>query len=208
MPPVFGPLSLVERALVVLRRGERERGLAVDQREEARLLAVEKFLDDDLLAGVAEDAEEEIVDRPRSLLDRLGDDHAFAGGKPVGLDHDRQVLTHDVEERGVGFGEAMIARCWNPVAGAEVLGEALGAFERRGRARRAEHFDALRFEIVGKPRHQRQLWSDHHKPDVVCPCRSVRPPHGRPRRAERTRRSPRSRHCPARNRAGRAGGFA
>ena len=41
----------VADALVVLRRAERQRGPAVAQTEEARLLAVQEFLDDDLGAG-------------------------------------------------------------------------------------------------------------------------------------------------------------
>ena len=48
---------------MVLRGGKRERGLAVDQREEARFLAVEELLDHDLGAGGAERAAEAIVDR-------------------------------------------------------------------------------------------------------------------------------------------------
>ena len=46
MPPVFGPVVAVEDALVVLRRGQRERALAVAQREQRQLLAVEELLDD------------------------------------------------------------------------------------------------------------------------------------------------------------------
>ena len=43
-----GTLVAVEGALVVLRGGERQRVLAVAQREEGGFLAVEEFLDDDL----------------------------------------------------------------------------------------------------------------------------------------------------------------
>ncbi len=67
-----------------------------------------------------------------------------------------------------------------PYSRAEVLGEALGAFELRRGARRTEHLDARRFEIVGEPRHQRRLGPDHHEADSRCPCRSERPPHGPP----------------------------
>ncbi len=56
---------------MVLRGGERESGLAVDQREEARFLAVEELLDDDLRAGGAERAAEAIVDRLRSPASRV-----------------------------------------------------------------------------------------------------------------------------------------
>ena len=71
MPPVLGPLVAVEGALVVLRGGERQSGLAVDQREEARFLAVEELLDDDLRAGGAERAAEAVLDRRVRRLARL-----------------------------------------------------------------------------------------------------------------------------------------
>ena len=62
MPPVFGTGVAVADALVVLRRGERDRGLAVAQREERGLLAVEELLDHDLGAGRAQAAAEHHVD--------------------------------------------------------------------------------------------------------------------------------------------------
>ena len=57
-----GARVAVADALVVLRRGERQRVRAVDEREEARLLAVEELLDHDLGAGRAERAGEAGVD--------------------------------------------------------------------------------------------------------------------------------------------------
>ncbi len=48
------PLIAVEGALVVLGRAENKRGPAVAQREEARFLACEEFLDHDLGRGGAE----------------------------------------------------------------------------------------------------------------------------------------------------------
>ena len=62
MPPVLGPCVAVEDALVVLRRGERQRVLAVDEGEEARFLALQELLDHDLGAGGAERAAEAVVD--------------------------------------------------------------------------------------------------------------------------------------------------
>lgn len=47
MPPVFGPLCAIKNALVVLRGRERQRRLAIAQREERGLLALHEFLDDD-----------------------------------------------------------------------------------------------------------------------------------------------------------------
>ena len=55
-------LVAVTDALVILRRGQRDRGLAVAQREEGGFLAVEEFLDDDFAAGFSEPAAEHHVD--------------------------------------------------------------------------------------------------------------------------------------------------
>ena len=92
MPPVFGPGVAVADALVVLRRAEGQRGRAVAEAEEARLLAVEEFLDHDLGAGRAEGAAEAGVDRRQRLVDGHRDRDALAGGEPVGLDDDRRAL--------------------------------------------------------------------------------------------------------------------
>ena len=81
---------------MVLRRAEGQRGLAVAQAEEARLLAVEEFLDDDLGAGVAEGAAEAGLDRGQRLVERHRHRHALAGGEAVGLDDDRRALRADI----------------------------------------------------------------------------------------------------------------
>ena len=64
--------------------------LAVDQREEADLLALQEFLDHELRAGLAEARSPIMLSMAAvGLGERLGDDHALAGGEPVGLDDDR-----------------------------------------------------------------------------------------------------------------------
>ncbi len=70
MPPVFGPGVALADALVVLRRAEGQRGGAVAQAEEARLLALQEFLDDHFGAGRAEGAVEAGVDGSERLLER------------------------------------------------------------------------------------------------------------------------------------------
>ncbi len=67
-----------------------EHGLAVGEDEEARLLAGEVVLDDDLVARRRRGAGEAGVDRGDRLVDRHRDGDALAGGEPVGLDHDRR----------------------------------------------------------------------------------------------------------------------
>ncbi len=83
--------------------------LAVDQGEEARFLAVEKFLDHHFRAGCTERAGEAGIDGVVGLLARLGDGHALAGGEPVGLDHDGQALLRDIGLGRVGIGEAGVS---------------------------------------------------------------------------------------------------
>ena len=87
-----GALVAVEHALVVLRGDERDRGLAVAQREERRLLAAQEFLDHDFGARLAETAAEHHVDRGFGFGQRLRHHHALAGREPVGLDDDRRAL--------------------------------------------------------------------------------------------------------------------
>ena len=99
-----------------------------------------------------------------------GDDHALAGGQPVGLDDDGQALRGHIRLGGGRVVEAAIGRRGDAVFGAEILGEAFGAFELGGGARRTEHLDAGRFEIVGEPGDERRLGPDHHQADVLLPA--------------------------------------
>jgi hypothetical protein len=110
---------------VVLRRGERQRRLAVDQSEEARLLAAQELLDHELGAGIPEGATEAGVDRGLGLLLGRGDGDALACGKPVGLDHDWQLLRRHVSLRRRRIGEAGVSSSGDARACAEILGKAL-----------------------------------------------------------------------------------
>ena len=58
MPPVFGPLVAVEDALVVLRRRQRHRALAVAEGQQRQLLPLEELLEHDLVVAEAPLAEE------------------------------------------------------------------------------------------------------------------------------------------------------
>ncbi len=133
---------------MVLRRGQRDRGLAVAQREEGRLLAGEEFFDDDFAAGFAEAAAEHHVDGGFGLGDGLRYHHAFAGGKAVGLDHDRRAARAQIGFGRIGRAEALIGRGRNSVCPAQILGETLGAFEPRRGSRRPERLDAGGFQVI------------------------------------------------------------
>ena len=82
------PFVAVVDPLVVLGRRHRHRALAVAEREQRQLLALEELLEHDL--GVAEaPLGEELLDR-RARRRLVGaDHHALAGGERVGLEHER-----------------------------------------------------------------------------------------------------------------------
>jgi hypothetical protein len=79
----------VADALVVLRRRQRNRGLAVAQYEEGRLLAGQKFLHHHFRTGLAQTAAEHHVDRGFCFGNALRHNHALAQSKTIGLYHDR-----------------------------------------------------------------------------------------------------------------------
>ena len=71
----------------------------------------------------------------------------------------------DVGDRLVDVGEALIGGGRDVVAPAELLGEALGAFELGRRLGRSEDLDAGRRKAVGHARHQRRVGADHDEVD-------------------------------------------
>ena len=93
-------LVAVAQALVVLAGRERQAALAVDDDDEARFLAVEKLLDDELRARLAHrPLDEDPVDRRVRFRRGRGDDHALARGEAVGLHDDRRAACVDVRVR-------------------------------------------------------------------------------------------------------------
>src|SRR5487761_1501988 len=158
----------VADALVVLRRGEAERALAVDQREVADLLALEEILDDDLGAGGAEFLRHHRgIDGGQRLARGRRHRDALAGGQPVGFHHDRRLVLLDVFLGRCRIGEAPVRRRRNVVLGAEILRERLGAFERGGRGGRTEAGDAVRPERIYQTGDQRSFGADHHEVDLL-----------------------------------------
>ena len=86
------PVVAVADALVVLRRGERDRGLAVAQREERSFLA-DKAIPRSRLPPASPSPPPNIMSIAASAsCDGLRHHHAFAGREPVRLDHDRRAL--------------------------------------------------------------------------------------------------------------------
>ena len=159
------PLVAVEGALVVLRRRQRQRGLAVAEREERSLFAVEKFFNDKLGSRLAQIAAEDHVDRAFRLGERLRDHDALAGGEPVGLDDNWRAAGAHISFGLIRGPKALVGRRRYAVGPAQILGETFGAFEPRGGAARSEGFDAGGFQIVDDARAQRPFRSDDHEID-------------------------------------------
>ena len=208
MPPVLGPCRRRRRAC----DPAPWRAAAPSRRRPARRSSLPRRRRNSSIttssAGVAESAEKQasIAASASALVSAMVT--PLPAASPSALITIGQLLRRHVSLGRGRIGEAGIGSCRNAGPRAEILGEALRAFELRRRLRRPEHLDALRFEIVGEACDQRRLRADDHKADLVLLAERLPPRRDRPHRAARTRRPPRSRHCPARNRACRAGGFA
>jgi hypothetical protein len=152
---------------VVLRRGERQHVLPVDQRGEARFLAFQEFLDDDFSARGSECPGEAGIDCTLGRRRRLGDDHALAGRQAVGLDDDRQLLRRQIGLGGARIGKAAIGAGGNGELATQVLGEALRTLELRSRLGWAKYLDPGGREVVGEACHQRRLGPYDDETDPV-----------------------------------------
>ncbi len=108
---------------------------------------IQEFLDHHARAGIAElVVAEHVGDGVLGFLQRHRHDHAFAGRQAVGLDHDRRADMLDVFQR-VGFVfEHRVMRGRDVVAGQEILGEGLAAFQLRGRLAGSENLQAVLLE--------------------------------------------------------------
>ena len=82
MPPVFGPVSLLADPLEVLRGSEGHCVLAVADREQRDLLALEQLLDQEVAAELGCGAQAGV-----ELVLRLADEDALSCCETVDLDH-------------------------------------------------------------------------------------------------------------------------
>ena len=161
---------------MILRRGERQSGHAIAERKERRLLAGEEFLDHDLAGSLAQAAAEHHVDGRVRGSEVFRDDHALAGGKPVGLDHDRRAALADIGLCRFGCAETFVGGGGYAVRAAQILGESLGALKPGGGSARPERLDAGGLEIVDDPGAQRRLRPDDDEIDIVL---AAKPDHAR-----------------------------
>jgi len=143
MPPVFGPLSAVEGALVIL-RGWRAAARA-RRHTSAKNEASSPVMNSSTTtsAPAAPNFAEHHVDRRQRLIQRHCHDHALAGGKAIRLDHDRRALRADVGFCRLGIGEMLVGGGRNIVGAAQRLGEVFGAFELAGGPGRAKRLETL-----------------------------------------------------------------
>ncbi len=122
---------------------------AVTDREQRDLRAFEQLLDDEAAA--------ESRHRPQGVVE-LGvgpaNVDALPGRKAVGLHHTGRP------------GDRKLRRRRNAGGRQHVLGEGLGAFDRRRGRARPEDRDARRTKHVGDSADERRLWPDHHEVDV------------------------------------------
>ena len=114
MPPVLGPPSPSPQPLEVLGRGQGASRSAVAQHQQRALGPGQALLDHHPPAGVPEGLAGQLgVDVGLGLGQRVGDQHALAGGQPVGLDHP-------------GPGQACAGRPWPPPASPKTPNRAVG----------------------------------------------------------------------------------
>ena len=162
----------VERALVVLSRCERDHGLAVGEREQRALGAVEHLLDHDGGPCIAERTGEALAHALERLLGGLCHDHALAGRKAVGLDDDGGSDALHVLEAGLLVGEAAVGGSGHAGTAHDLLGKLLGALHLGRVPVGAKAGDASGADRVGNACHERRLGANDNEPDamVARPC--------------------------------------
>ena len=208
MPPVFGPLSPSNARLWSCADAS---GSAVSPSHSAKNEASSPARNSSMTTSapaVAQAAAEHHVDRGFGLGDVSATITPLPAASPSALTTIGAPLRAHI---GLGLArgaEALIGRCRYACRPAQILGEALGAFELRRGAARAEGLDAGGFQIVHDAGAERRFRADHDEIDAVVRGKTRSPPRGRRRRARRTPPHARCRHCRGRRRAGPVSGLA
>ena len=158
---------VVEQAFVVLAGGERQRELAVTDGGEGHLFADQELFHHHPFAGAAETAlGEKNLEGGVEFFLVFGDQHPFARGQTVGLEHHREAKTGG-DFAGATFvvGNAEIGRR-DVVPAHELFGVDLAAFQLGGLAFRPENGEAATSELVGDAEGQGQLGTHHREVDL------------------------------------------
>jgi hypothetical protein len=131
---------------------------AIGEGHEGDLIPRQELLDDGAVAAGAKTALfKEVGDRRLGLLLAGGDHHPFAGGQPVGLEHDRIA---EAAAGGAGLGGVVHhreRRGGNAVPLHELLGEHLAALDLRRPLAGSEDRQPAAPELVGDAQGERQL---------------------------------------------------
>jgi hypothetical protein len=187
-------------ALVVLRRAERHDGVAVGQRERSWLPRLRGIPRSPLRRRRNRTAREDLAHRASASAMVIATVTPLPAASPSALittGMPKRPARHAPRPRGHAF----IAGGRDTGALAQVLGEALAAFELRRRLAWAEHREARAAQAVGQPIDQRRFGPDHDEADAAPPRRrSSRGVIGR-RRAQPESHARRSPDCPARRTA-------
>ena len=168
MPPVFGPGISFGEPLVITRRGQQGRTLAVAQSDHAGLDTQEQPLDDHAPPALSETPLfDQVSDAGLDFSQRHTDAHALARGQAIGLDDDRQA-----DHLGIGHGRFNGseggAHCHRHTGRAAYLAcEGLAALDSCGRSSRSKAWNAGGRESVGQPMNQRCFGPDNHQVDCL-----------------------------------------
>ena len=170
MPPVLGPVSPSPTRLWSWAGAERHRPLSVADGEQRHLRSDQALLDDHRRAGRAERRAGQLgARRRRSASARSrGDEHALAGGQPVGL-HDEEAgqLGEEGRRPVLLLGpKAPWRAVGTPAATSSSFIQRLRPLEAGAVGPRPEHQLALGPQPVGQPVDERHLGPDHEQVGV------------------------------------------
>ena len=161
-------LVAVEHALVVLRRRKKHGVLAIHEREDRTLLAVQELLDQHFRAGRAKLVpDEHVVNRVFRLLGRFRDDHALPCREAVGLDHDWKPKRRKRRLGGRRVGEHLGLAGRNSRRVHYFLRKALRALHARTGGNRPERGNAYLLERINESLHERCLGTDDNEIRMV-----------------------------------------
>ena len=155
------PLIVVEHALMVLRRLQRNHRLPVDQAEQAHLRAIQERLQQHRVT-----ARQNILRMGDGRRTILRHHHALARGQTIILDH--PIRAETINRRlDVGVGSARLNRLrmgrLHARRSHHVLRERLRPLNPRRILVRPEHRETLRTNGIAHARNQRNLRADHHQ---------------------------------------------
>ena len=155
-------------ALVVLTGGHRQHVFAIHHHNERGFFTGQEFFDHHATAGITEGvAGQHVFHGLFGLLQGFGHDHAFTGGQTIGFHHDRRAFLAQVGQRRFYFGEILVIRCRDVMAGQEIFGEGFGAFQLSSAFARAENLQTGGFKLIDDTANQRRFRANDGQADVV-----------------------------------------